>query len=214
MRHPDGADGYTLAQHRCDHDRAVAAVGGQFAGEGCRLRIIENVANLQQFAVENRLATEIAAIQRYRVHLAKVPRVALFAVRHQMNAVRPHFHHPHQHRIEQALGAGDNGVENRLRIGDRAADGAQDFAGGGLLLQGFAQFAGAVIDLALQPRIGFLEIGGHGVELVGQGFELVAGAHHDLLVEVAGADLRRAILQRADRLHHAPRQEHAGKHRD
>ena len=68
--------------------------------------------------------------------------------------------------------------------------------------------------LALKPGIGFLEIGGHGVELIGQRFEFVAAAHHDLLVKVAGANLRRTGLQGADRLHHAPRQDEAGEHCD
>ena len=106
-------------------------------------------------------------------------------------------------------GAINHHLQDRLIIGDGVADCTQNFTDGGLPLQGFAQFTGAVFDLAFQPGVGFLQFGGHGVELVGQGFELVAGTHYDLLVEVAGTDLRRAGLQSANRLHQAAREEHA-----
>jgi len=51
----------------------------------------------------------------------------------------------------------------------------------------------ALVDLLLQAGVGFLQAPRHVVELVGQQFQLVAGLDCDALLEVAGADLRRAL---------------------
>ena len=175
------------------------------------------VLDTNDLTIQYRAPGRTVAVERNRVH-APYSRLVYQPIGRQRHCLQVKLVADHEFQAEsfvrkQALRALDDGVEHRLIGGRRTADHPQDVAGGGLLPQGFAQFAGAVIDLALKACIGLLEIGGHGVELVGQRFELVAGTHHDLLVQVAGTDLRRAGLQRADRLHHAPRQEHAGEHR-
>ena len=83
----------------------------------------------------------------------------------------------------------------------------------GLLRQRFAQLMRALLDLLLQAGVGFLQPPRHVVELVGQHFELVAGLDRDALLEIAGADLRRAFAQPLDRHDHLARQEQAGEER-
>src|SRR6516165_10611981 len=55
--------------------------------------------------------------------------------------------------IEQAPQAFGDGVEHRLGVVHRAADGGKDFRGGGLLLERFLQVAGARLDLFEQPDV-------------------------------------------------------------
>ena len=62
--------------------------------------------------------------------------------------------------------------------------------------------------LRSRPGVRLAQLRGHPVELSGERLELVAGAHLDLAVEVAGADALRALLQGADRAHHAAREVH------
>ena len=49
------------------------------------------------------------------------------------------------------------------------------------------------------------------VELVAERLELVAGPDFDAMTEVAGADSRRAFLERSDRRDHSPGEENAGQ---
>ena len=51
------------------------------------------------------------------------------------------------------------------------------------------------------------------VELVPERLQLVAGPDLDAMAEVAGADSRRAFLQRPDRRDHSPGEENARQHR-
>jgi len=63
---------------------------------------------------------------------------------------------PSQHariRPQQADGAGQDGVEHRLDIRLRAADDAQDVAGGGLRVQRRRQLAVTRLQLGEQPRV-------------------------------------------------------------
>jgi len=53
----------------------------------------------------------------------------------------------------------------------------------------------AFLDLALEARVRLLELGCHAVELLGELLQLVAGAHVDLLVQVARADRHRAVCR-------------------
>ena len=76
------------------------------------------------------------------------------------------------------------------------------------------QLGGALLDLALEAGIRLPQLRAHLVELLGQAFELVAGADLDALVELAGADPRGAFLQRADRPHQRAREEKARGDRD
>jgi hypothetical protein len=97
--------------------------------------------------------------------------------------------------------------------GRRARDHPQDLGGGGLLLEGLAQLAGALLDLALEARVGLLEVARHAVELLGQAFQLVAGAHHDAIAQVTLAELGRPRLEGPDRPHHPAGQDQADDHR-
>ena len=65
------------------------------------------------------------------------------------------------------------------------------------------------LDLALQPGVRLLQLRAHLVELLGEALELVAGADLDAVVELAGADPRRAFLQRAQRPHQGAGEEEA-----
>ena len=94
-------------------------------------------------------------------------------------------------------------------------------ATGGLELAGLlvelrqrgGQLPGPLLDLLLEPGIGRLQPGGHPVELVGQGAELVAAGDLDPLIERPGADLRRRDLDRLDRPGEIPREQHARRDR-
>ena len=82
----------------------------------------------------------------------------------------------------------DDGVEDRLHVGGRAADDAEHLGGRRLMLQRLAQFCVALLEFLEQPDV--LD-GDHG--LVGEGFEQC-----DLLVSER-TDLRAADHDRADR---------------
>ena len=70
----------------------------------------------------------------------------------------------------------------------RAADDLENLAGRGLDLQRGSKLACAVVDLPLQPGIGFLEPLRHSIEAVRKCFEFVACADRDAMVELAGAE--------------------------
>ena len=106
--------------------------------------------------------------------------------------------HRRQHRVEVERG------------GDRAADLFQHLQ----FVDGARQIPRALLDLGLQPRIGFGELAGHAVELVGELFQLVGSVHVDAMAEIAGAEPPRAGAQRGDRDQHAPRQQRAGADRN
>ena len=63
------------------------------------------------------------------------------------------------------------------------------------------------------PAYGRLQPGGHAVELVGEGAELVAAGDLDPLVERPGADLRRGGLDRLDGPGEVPGEQHARRDR-
>src|SRR6266566_1905543 len=65
------------------------------------------------------------------------------------------------------------------------------------------ELMGPLLDLAFKGRVGIPELRRHAVELFAQCFQFVAGFYADLLVEVAAADARGAVMQRADRYRHA-----------
>ena len=74
------------------------------------------------------------------------------------------------------------------------------------------QLVGALLDLLFQPGIGFLQLPRHGVELVGERFELVPGLDGDALAKVAAAEPRGSHPQRLDRADHAAGEKHPGEH--
>ena len=61
---------------------------------------------------------------------------------------------------------------------------------------GELQLMCAFVDLALECRVGLLQLRSHAVELIAQRFELVAGRNRDAMTERAGADAGGARLQR------------------
>src|SRR4030095_4001001 len=81
---------------------------------------------------------------------------------------------PQLHVIDAANpgGALDDGVENRLHVGGRAADDAEHLRCCRLMLQGLAQFCVALLDFLEEPHV----FDGN-YRLVGKGFE-----KRDLLV--------------------------------
>ena len=82
------------------------------------------------------------------------------------------------------------------------------------MLERLGELGGALLDLALEAGVRLAQLRAHAVELLGEPFELVAGAHLDVAVEVALADLRGAFLQRAQRPHERAGKEEARRHRD
>src|SRR5262245_23878937 len=65
----------------------------------------------------------------------------------------------------------------------------------------------ALLDPALERCIGSLQLRGHAVELLAQHLEFVARSDGNALAQIAGANSRRAFLERFDRTDHPP-----GKH--
>ena len=106
--------------------------------------------------------------------------------------------HRRQHRVEVERG------------GDRAADFLEHLE----FVDRARQIARARLDLGFEAGIGFLQLAGHAVELVGQFLQLVPGAHLDAMAEIAGAEPPRAGAQCGDRDQHPPRQHGAGENRD
>ena len=106
-------------------------------------------------------------------------------------------------------GAGDDSRQHRIEV-ERGRDGAPDLLEPLELAHGLGEIAGAFFHLVLQARIGFLELGGHPVELVGEVLDLVLGVDLDAVVELAGGEPPGAGLQLVDRHHHVSRQEHPG----
>ena len=110
---------------------------------------------------------------------------------------------------QKSRGGARQRVENRLKIERRAADELQDVRGRGLLLQRFVQIPGARFDLGFQRSVALFDPLRHLVEAVGERLDLVAGANVEPLGEIAGPEPFRALLQTADRHHHAAREQAA-----
>src|SRR6266536_3193725 len=122
--------------------------------------------------------------------------------------------HARERRIAQVRRPLGDGVEHRLHVGGRAGDHAQDFAARRLLLERILELARAFLDFALQARVRLAQLRAHVVEAVGERLELVAGAHVDLLVEIALADAPRAFVERAYRPHHTACERHRAERGD
>src|SRR5205807_10319977 len=74
----------------------------------------------------------------------------------------------------QAHRALHDGLEDRLDVGRRAGDDAEDLARCRLLLERPRELSRALLDLVLQVGVGLAELCRHRVELLGQAFDLVA----------------------------------------
>src|SRR5262245_53466704 len=111
--------------------------------------------------------TDLDTTKRYRPKMGSLNHNVLLpeSQKHIINPTNP-------------CGALDNGIKHRLHVRGRTADDAQHLRCRRLMLQGFAQFCVALLDLLEQPHILNGDYG-----LVGEGFE-----EGDLLVR-EGTDL-------------------------
>ena len=155
-------------------------------------------------------------IRRTRVQAARIlERLGRpVARRHHVHEARVVAEDRRQRLIEQARSTVQDRFEDGRDIGRRLADHAQHAADRGLVVQRLAEFGGSLLDLALEPCVGGLELRAHLVELLGQRLQLVAGGDLDALVEVPRADLCGAFLNRTDRAHQRARKKEARGHGD
>src|ERR1041384_6688760 len=76
----------------------------------------------------------------------------------------------------------------------------------GLRKVGELELLGALDDLSLQVRIRFLKLGGHEVELIPQGLQIIASLDRDTPAELASTDAFCAAPQCLNGRDHAARQ--------
>ena len=165
------ADRHALAQHRHAEQGAKAAQALRL-GKGV-IRIGQHVGNMHDFAFEQSATVHGAAFRLDRQipdHFEELGRetVGLGAIEHAVFLARD--------RPLVGLAKPRRGLDQRLQHGReverRAADDLEHVGGRGLLLQGFAEFAGAFLLRLEQPHV--LDRDGR---LVGEG-----GGKLDLLV--------------------------------
>ena len=128
------------------------------------------------------------------------------------------------HRGERFFDAADNltalgGAQLALQLRDEEAQsmerltqivtGRSNEARLGLI--GGFELAGALFDLAFQTGIGFLQPGGHGIELIAERLKFVAGIDRNALPEIAAANTHGAIAQGANRPDHAAGEQQSGE---
>ena len=124
-----------------------------------------------------------------------------------------------EHPLGQHLGEADDGVQRRPQLVGHVG---QELA---LVLACLLQLAALLFDLA-RPILDFtrpiydllfevcvrlLKLGRHGVELIGERLDLIAGSDLDSLVQRPFADASCARLQRLERGQHATNQQHTGE---
>ena len=78
---------------------------------------------------------------------------------------------------------------------------------------GRLQLLGALLHLALERRVGGLQLARHVVQLLSQRFELVSRLDRDAMIELASADARRSGGQGADGNHHQARHQQCREQR-
>ena len=105
-------------------------------------------------------------------------------------------------RAAQPGGILNQRVKDRLEVEGGPADHFEHFAGGRLLLESLAQLMRPHLHFLLQVRVRLLELGGHIVELIGEGLKFVAGLHLNALIQRSCADPGRSSLQHLDRCNH------------
>ena len=151
----DGADRGIAPQHRHDGDRAVAS-RQEIASAARQLkRALLGVGNVHHPGVENGDAVHVFAGERnrkpapYRFDASGIRvggRCGLDLV-----PVRQRDHDRSiRKQLEPAL---HDGIEHRLGVVERVADHSENVGGGGLLLERFAELAGAGLDLVEQPHV-------------------------------------------------------------
>ena len=73
-------------------------------------------------------------------------------------------------RAKQTPRAAHDRLKHRRNIRCRVADHLQHFTDCSLIFKRFGQLGGALVDLALQPSIGFTQLPGHLIELFREAF--------------------------------------------
>jgi hypothetical protein len=201
----DGADRAVLAHQRHREDRVVADAALQFAPEReFLLRRLCQVFHVDHGAVDDRAAGGRTAAERHEFAFAQRRRAAIAGSEFQRVSLDQN---DRRFRgLAQFQRAFGNGVEHRPHVPRRVGNHAQDFADRRLLLERARQLAGSLLDLALEPGVRLAQLRRHRVEAGGQRLQFVAGAHVDLLLELAGADALRAFGQRPDGTDHPARE--------
>ena len=183
-RHDDHADRRIPAQQRHAEHGALVALG--LCLEPGELGVFEQVGYVHGPAFERGPAGYRCAPGHDRV-LRHVPNELVFrriAGRHAILAVG--FEPPDDRpvRLAEAGRGGDDGVQDRLQLGSRAADDIEDFAARSLLLERFAQFLRALLDLLIEAA----ELLAGAVDVSGERAELVAVADLDPPDELASRE--------------------------
>ena len=122
--------------------------------------------------------------------------------------------HARVRRLAQVRGALGDGVEHRLHVGRRARDDAQDLADRRLLLERVLQLAGALVDLALEPRVRLAQL-----PVIRLNWSASASSSSPVRTSIfwsrSPSPMRCApSSQRADRPHHAARERQRAQRRD
>jgi hypothetical protein len=112
----------------------------------------------------------------------------------------------------QPYGAFGDGIEYRLHVSRRAANGTKDFGGRRLLFQGLGQLTRPRFHFLLQVGVRLLKLRGHAVELIGESLKFVTCSDLDTSIQGPGPDLGRADLQCLDRADHVSCEQQAGNH--
>ena len=119
-----------------------------------------------------------------------------------------------QHRI--GMGDFERAGRHRRQYGveiERGRNRAADFLENLKFIDRLRQIAGALLDLGFKAGIGFMQLAGHAVELIGEFFQLVLGVDVDAMAEIALAETARAAAQCRDRDQHAAGEHGAGEAR-
>src|SRR3990172_9941111 len=131
------------------------------------LRVGQNVVDMNHSALKSVTpgGTPPARAERISLKEFSILRCGAVGDRHAVYlALRSHDETPFS--TAEPRGIFDKRLEHRLKIKSRAADHLEDFAGGGLLLQGFGQVSVAGLELVEEADV---FDGDHG--LVGEGLE-------------------------------------------
>ncbi len=148
----DRADGRAISEHRHREDASPASGERDFPWIH---RVSEHVLDLRHCASEDRPSRGVVGLRRSRIHLPQYRehlwRVIVVGDEVHQLAVEP-VRRAHA-CAAQAHRAGDDRVENRLHVGRRARDDAQDLARRRLLFQGLGEVRVARFQLLEQAHV-------------------------------------------------------------
>jgi hypothetical protein len=145
-RYGDRAERFLVPQQRDGHETPEAACPRR-AAHGFKIsRILLGVRDIEWSAAENRLgvrAARVLGVERLRVHrpLSRVAGGISARDGHEYDLIADNPGQPARVPAQQAKSAAQDRFEHRLHIRLRAADDAQDVAGGGLRVQRRGQLA-------------------------------------------------------------------------